>query len=222
MAVDLGVNATRPYAGDTTLPSTAWHAEFGDVNNDGLADLFVSKGNVEAMPEFAARDPSNLLLGEPDGTFAESAEAAGIVRFARARGGSLVDLNLDGLLDLVVVNREENVLVWRNVGSGTADRPEPMGGWIGLRLRQRGPNTDAIGAWIEVSAGGRTTLRELTVGGGHVSGSLGWIHVGIGEADTAEVTVTWPDGTRDAPRSVRGGTWALIDRGVPGVEAWSP
>jgi hypothetical protein len=174
------------------------------------------------MPEFAARDPSNLLLGEPDGTFAESAEAAGIARFARARGGSLVDLNLDGLLDLVVVNRQENVLLWRNVGSGTADRPEPMGGWVGLRLRQPGPNTDAIGAWIEVRAGDRTISRELTVGGGHVSGSLGWIHVGIGAADAAEVTVTWPDGTRDAPRTVSAGTWAIVDREEPGVEAWTP
>ena len=30
------------------LPSTAWHAEFADVNNDGFIDLFVAKGNVEA------------------------------------------------------------------------------------------------------------------------------------------------------------------------------
>ena len=54
---------TRPYEGDTTLPSTAWHDEFQDVNNDGLIDLFVAKGNVEAMPDYAAADPSNLMLG---------------------------------------------------------------------------------------------------------------------------------------------------------------
>ena len=69
------------------LPSTAWHAEFQDVNNDGFIDLFVTKGNVEAMPDFAAKDPSNLLLGQGDGTFSEGAEAAGIVSFARARRG---------------------------------------------------------------------------------------------------------------------------------------
>ena len=34
---------------------------------------------------------------------------AGIASFARARGAALADLNLDGLLDLVVVNRRENV-----------------------------------------------------------------------------------------------------------------
>ena len=71
IALERGVTATRPFAGDTTLPSTAWHAEFQDVNNDANIDLFVAKGNVDAMPDFAAKDPSNLLLGQPDGTFKE-------------------------------------------------------------------------------------------------------------------------------------------------------
>ena len=44
----------------------------------------------------------------------EAAEAAGIVSYERGRGAALVDLNLDGLLDLVVVHRRENVTVWRN------------------------------------------------------------------------------------------------------------
>lgn len=222
IALGRGVTATRPYAGDTTLPSTAWHAEFGDVNNDGLADLFVAKGNVEAMPEFAARDPSNLFLGQSDGAFVEAAEAAGIVSFARARGGSMVDLNLDGLLDLVVVNREENVLLWRNVGSGTAADPRSMGGWVGLRLRQPSPNPDAIGAWIEVRAGDRTIRREVTVGGGHVSGSLGWIHVGIGSAESAQVSIVWPDGSTEGPLGVEAGTWAVISRGAGTAETWTP
>ncbi|RPI23221.1 MAG: VCBS repeat-containing protein, partial [Actinobacteria bacterium] len=69
IAIHLGVTAHRPFTGGDVLPSTAWHAEFQDVNNDGYADLFISKGNVEAMPEFAAADPNNLLLGQPDGTF---------------------------------------------------------------------------------------------------------------------------------------------------------
>lgn len=222
IALSRGVTAHRPYAGDTTLPSTGWHAEFADVNNDAYADLFVAKGNVEAMPEFAARDPSNLFLGQADGTFVEGAEAAGIVSFARARGGSLVDLNLDGLLEIVVVNREENVLLWRNVGTGTADDPEPMGGWIAVRPRQAGPNADAIGAWVEVRAGDRTIHREITIGGGHVSGSLGWTHVGIGSADEASVTITWPDGTVEGPMTVPGGTRAIIERGAGRAVPWTP
>jgi hypothetical protein len=216
-----GVTATRPYVGDTNLPSTGWHAQFEDVNNDGRMDLFVAKGNVEAMPDFAARDPNNLLLGQADGTFAEAGEAAGIVSFARSRGGALVDLNLDGLLDLVVVNRRVPVEVWRNVGSGSAEKPAPLGHWLAIRARQDGPNRDAIGGWISVRSNGVTVDRELTVGGGHASGQLGWVHVGLGPATGAEVRVQWPDGETGAWQPVDADGFVIIDRDT-GPARWTP
>jgi len=222
IALQRGVTAHRPYVGDTTLPSTAWHPEFQDVNNDGLVDLFISKGNVSEQLDFANRDPSNLLIGQADGTFSEEAEAAGIVSYAKARGAALVDLNLDGLLDLVVVHRLENVGVYRNLGTGGADDPQPMGNWIALRLEEPGSNADAIGAWVDVTAGDRTMSRELNVGGGHVSGELGWIHFGIGGADTARVTVTWPDGTVEQPLDVAANGFAIIRRGAGRAEPWTP
>ncbi|HEY4190942.1 MAG TPA: VCBS repeat-containing protein, partial [Candidatus Limnocylindrales bacterium] len=123
IALAKGVTAAQPYAGGEALPSTAWHPEFEDVNNDGLIDLFVSKGNVGEVPDYATKDPSNLLLGQPDGTFVEGAPAAGIVSFDRGRGAALVDFNQDGLLDLVEANLGAPVRLWRNVGSGTAEAP---------------------------------------------------------------------------------------------------
>ncbi len=192
------------------------------MNNDGFVDLFVAKGNVEAMGEYAAQDPSNLFLGQPDGTFIEAAVDAGILTFARGRGAALTDLNLDGLLDLVVVTRREPVQVWRNVGAGTPDEPEPMGNWIAIRLEQDGPNRDAVGAWIEIRAGDRTFQIEHTVGGGHVSGQSGWIHVGIGSADGAEVTVTWPDGEEGPPMRLEANGFAIIERGADAPRPWTP
>ena len=153
IAIDEGVTATRPYTGGDPLPSTAWHPEFQDVNNDGFVDLFVSKGNVEAQQDFASRDPSDLLIGQADGTFVEEGVAAGIASFVRGRGAAVVDLNLDGMLDIVQVNRRVNVSLFRNVGSGTAAEPRPMGNWIAVRPEQTGPNRDAIGSWIQVRFG---------------------------------------------------------------------
>ena len=193
IALRRGATAHRPFVGDETLPSTAWHPAFEDVNNDGFTDLYVSKGNVERQLDYAMKDPSNLLIGQPDGTFLEGAMEAGIVDFAKARGATVVDLNADGLLDLVQVVRREHIRLWRNVGSGDAN-PMPMGHWIGVSLDQDAPNHDAIGAWIDVKVGPAQTTREVTVGGGHVSGQLGPIHFGLGTAEQAEVRVTWPDG----------------------------
>jgi len=222
IALRRGVTAHRPYAGGEALPSTAWHPEFQDVNNDGFMDLFVSKGNVEAQEGYAMRDPSNLLLGQPDGTFVESGREAGIVSFVRGRGAALVDLNLDGMLDIVQVNRRENVSLFRNVGSGTATEPMSMGGWISVRLEQPGPNRSAIGSWIEVRLGDRTTEREVTVGGGHAGGQLGWIHFGLGEADGAEVRVQWPDGEVGPWLRLEAGRFATIARGAPEPAIWTP
>jgi hypothetical protein len=220
IAIRRGVTAHRPFTGDEARPSTAWHPDFNDVNNDGFIDLFISKGNVDAMVEYAAADPSNLLMGQADGTFIEGAAAAGILSFGRGRGAALTDLNLDGLLDLVEVNRHESVKVWRNVGWGAAARPAPMGAWIALLLDQPKPNVSAIGSWIEVRVGDRTLLRECTVGGGHAGGQLGWIHFGLGDASSAEVRVYWPGGEVGPWQRVDANSFAIIERGASAVRNW--
>ena len=184
---EAGATAHRPYVGDDGRPSTGWHAEFGDVDNDGLDDLFVAKGNVEQMPSNAMEDPNNLLMQTAEGRFEEAGATAGVASMARGRGAVLTDLNLDGRLDLVVVNRNAPMEIYQNVTAAT-------GGWLLVDLSQTGPNRDAIGAWIEVEAGGVTQHREVTVGGGHASGWLGPQHFGLGEATAARVRVIWPDG----------------------------
>ena len=222
IALKRGVEATRPSTGGDPLPSTAWHPEFQDVNNDGFVDLFVSKGNVGDQPDYATKDPSDLFLGRPDGTFIEGAEAAGIVTFTRGRGAALADFNLDGMLDLVEVNSGDPVHIWRNVGSGDASTPAPMGHWVALRFTQPGPNRDAIGAWVEVKVGDLTLSRELTVGGGHVSGELGWVHFGIGPATDAEVRVQWPDGVTGPWLHVTANRFAIIERDATQPQQWLP
>jgi enediyne biosynthesis protein E4 len=183
----IGTYAQRPFIGDDGRPSTGWHAEFGDIDNDGRADLFMAKGNVDQMPSNAMRDPNNLLIQQPDGTFVEHADKAGIATLERARGAALVDLNGDGLLDIVVVNRRAPMEIWENATDGT-------GAFVAIAPRQEGPNGFAVGAWVEVRALGRIQVREVTVGGGHGGGQAVPLHFGLGSTDTAEIRIVWPDG----------------------------
>lgn len=213
VAIRRGVTAHRPYIGDDTFPSTAWHAEFQDVNNDGFMDLFIAKGNVDAVPGFAVEDPNNLLIGQPDGTFIEGGVEAGIVHAGRTRGAALVDLNRDGLLDLVEVNREESVRVWRNVGSGDSTAAAELGNWVDIAVEQTfGTNSGAVGAVIETRIGEYAMMREITVGGGHASGHLGPHHFGIGRADIAIVRVIWPDGSVGDWLDVSAGETVVVSR----------
>jgi hypothetical protein len=95
-----------------------------------------------------------------------------------------------------------------------------MGNWIAVRLEQPAPNHDGIGSWIEVRAGDRTLLRELTVGGGHAGGQLGWIHFGVGDADRVEVRIQWPDGEIGSWLNTHTNQFAMIERGASEVRTW--
>jgi hypothetical protein len=218
----LGANAAEPFTGGDPLPSTAWHAEFQDVNNDGFIDLYIAKGNVSEMPDFAQKDPSNLLLGQADGTFQEGASGAGIVDFGRGRGGALVDLNLDGLLDLVTLGYGNPARAWRNVGLGDGAATIQMGGWLAMRPTQPGSNRDAIGGWIEVRVGDTTQRRELTIGGGHLGGQLGWAHFGIGPANAADVRILWPDGEAGPWMRIDANRFVEVERGAAEPLLWQP
>ncbi|HSL76899.1 MAG TPA: CRTAC1 family protein [Candidatus Limnocylindrales bacterium] len=222
IALRRGATAHRPYIGGDPNASTAWHAEFADVNNDTLTDLFVSKGNVGQQPDYAAKDPSNLLIGQADGTFREGGVDAGIVRYDRGRGAALVDLNLDGMLDLVEVFRNADVQVWRNVGTGTGAQPAPMGHWLAVDLDQDAPNHDSVGAWVAVKVGDRQVERELTIGGGHASGAAVPLHFGLGAATQAEIRVTWPDGEVGPWLPAEADQIVTVRRGAPAVDPVAP
>ena len=218
-----GVTAHRPFVGSSVLPSTGWHAQFEDVNNDSFSDLFVVKGNVEAMSDFALLDPNNLFLGTPQGKFIESAETANLLSLHRGRGGSLVDLNLDGLLDVVVVNREQNAQLWRNLGAGSNNKSAAMGNWLGLKIVQpEGNNRNAIGAFIEVRVADRTQSREITVGGGHAGDKAHWHHFGIGVAERAVARVQWPDGKWSPWIRLFANQHARISRDKSTADTWLP
>lgn len=222
IAFERNATAHRPYAGDDLKPSTGWHSEFADVNNDGLLDLFIAKGNVEKMPDFAAYDPDNLLLGKHDGTFVEVGGLAGIDIDRRGRGAALADFNMDGALDLIVVNREAPTSVFRNRGGRTPWGTRPLGNWLQIELQQDGANRNAVGATILVKSGNSTRLRKVQSGGGHASSHAGFIHVGTGVAERAQIRIQWPDGEWSPAYRVFANNFIVIKRGQSDARYWYP
>jgi hypothetical protein len=67
----------------------------GDVNNDGYQDLFVGTYRNQR---------SLLYLNNGDNTFTDVSQESGIEKFEWAIGGAFGDFNLDGHLDLYVIN----------------------------------------------------------------------------------------------------------------------
>jgi len=179
---------------------------FSDWNRRGAADLRVSndkdyfdKGSEQLWRFQPGQEPR--AYGPEHGLEAMRINGMGIAGHDVTGNGFpeyfLTNMGANpllGLLDMVVVNRWDNTEVWRNVGGGSAEAPQPLGNWLSVRLRSAGGNVHGIGAWIEVSTGERVQRREVTIGGGHAGGRLGWNHFGIGAHDAAEVRVLWPGG----------------------------
>jgi enediyne biosynthesis protein E4 len=68
----------------------------GDINNDGCDDLFIAT--------YGKDENSLLLLNNCDGTFSDISISAGIVEKTSSSGAIFIDYNMDGLLDIYVIN----------------------------------------------------------------------------------------------------------------------
>lgn len=197
-----------------------WGSCMADFNNDGWLDIFHENGfgyipedvrtdktafridNYKVMAaEFLSNRPA-LFINNGDGTFTDQAEVWGFEP-SNGRGVVCFDFDRDGDIDIVVNNNSFTPLFHVNqAGSGPGRR------FVSIRLQGLPPNTDALGARIEIVADtngdgvigpGETQTRVSERNDNYVSHNPPDIHVGLGSAGIIEsIRVTWPDGTVDA------------------------
>ena len=97
-----------------------------------------------------------------------------------------------------------------------------MGNFLEVELSQKGANREALGAKLAVRVGTKTLMRTVKVGGGHASGSNGFVHLGLGVAERAEIRIQWPDGEWSHPYRVFANNFVLIDRDADAARYWYP
>jgi len=65
--------------------------------------------------------------------------------------------------------------------------------WLALRLAGRPSNRPGLGTWVTVEADGRRQVR-FHAGGSLYGQDLLPVHLGLGDATSAVVTLRWPSG----------------------------
>jgi hypothetical protein len=181
-----------------TMPWVGWGTALADLDNDGWPDNFVTNGHVDDNRRQLDED---VDYEEPALLF-YNLKGRGIQRFRLAtrdagpyfdakhvgRGAAFGDLDNDGDIDIVVNHKGGAPALLRN-------DTQHGNHWVRLELRGTRSNRDAIGARIEVEAGGRTIYRQRKGGYSLESANDPRVLVGIGTADeVTKLTVRWPSG----------------------------
>ena len=102
------------------VPEGVWSAAFGDINGDGLLDLFV--GGVSGLVGGDFRPgPNEIYLNNGDATFEPVSVTAGLTTQSNTCGVAISDYNGDGLQDLFIANcgLAESPELWKNNGDMT-------------------------------------------------------------------------------------------------------
>ena len=155
-------------------------AVFGDFNDDGWPDIYVT------------RDGANQLFhNNGNGTFTEVGAAAGADDGNSGYSPSLADYDNDGDLDIFFTNTGQPSILLENLGSSNK--------WIEIRLRGTGSNSNGIGAKLTAWSNGRPQAQAIIAGQGYVgTGSDLTAHFGLGSNSVLDsLVVRWPSGVQD-------------------------
>nr|VFJ63241.1 MAG: Repeat domain-containing protein [Candidatus Kentron sp. DK] len=174
---------------------------FFDYDLDGRLDLFQANGHLEQeinqvqASQHYEQAPQLFWNGGPEAlrgfTPVTPEPEDGLARSLVGRGAAFGDLDNDGDLDIVLTQVGRAPVLLRN--------DQALGHhWLRIRLVGGGTvNRDAIGARVELTAGGITQHRQIMPTRSYLSQVELPVTFGLGDTETVEaVRVFWPDGSR--------------------------
>lgn len=187
-------------------PASRLQLKFGivffDYDLDGWLDILTANGHLEEdiskiQQSQHYRQPAQLFWnagGTPKGGgFIEvKADLAGADLFKPlvGRGSAYADIDGDGDLDALLIQSHGSPLLLRN-DQATGHR------WARFQLRGTASNRDAIGAWVQLTAGGVTQSRQVMPTRSYLSQSELQVTFGLGQAQAIDaVEIRWPNGSR--------------------------
>ena len=194
---------------------TRFGVVLADFDNDGVLDVYEANGGI--LPSTSATDddvfaePNALFRGTREGRFEPVDPPGGTMNALvhTSRGVAVGDLDDDGGLDLVVVNRDAPVYLLKNRVAG-------RGNWVRFRVLTAA-GSDAVDAVVSAGIADRRVYRRVQPAGSYLASSDPRVHYGLGDtASVTDVRVRWPDGNVESFGDFQAGQTVELRRGEGG------
>lgn len=197
----------------------SWSTLMADFNNDGLKDILITNGFPKAVYDFdykiqefslmnrtdpearnellqLVKDLRDILLPnyifENDGDlgFINRTVDWGLNHEGYSYGAVYVDLNNNGMLDLVINNINEPASIYENRGD-----PDHQRSYLKVKLDGDYPNIQGIGTELILTTGGTSQSLYQSPYRGYQSSVDPILHFGLDSISTIDsLEVFWPDG----------------------------
>ena len=198
----------------------SWAPLFGDFDNDGYRDLYITNGFVRDMTDldfinyldqtvlFGPRGirqkklkemfgklkgaylPNYIYRNQGGYTFEKMIEKWGVNYPSFSNGASLADLDNDGDLDLVVNNINQEAFLFENRCQEILQN-----NFLKIKVKGNSGNPQGLGAQVNIKYDGKSQYHYQSIYRGYLSSMEDVIHFGLGSLEMIDtLEVIWPDG----------------------------
>ncbi|KYP16415.1 VCBS repeat-containing protein [Flavihumibacter sp. CACIAM 22H1] len=197
----------------------SWSALLADFDNDGWKDLHITNGYLKdftnldfihymneyiqqkgrlqredvmtIIKEMPSSNVMNYMFHNTGETsFTNTTEAWGLNRVSNSNGAAYADLDNDGDLDLVVNNINQPAFIYKNTSA-----EKKLNNYLQVKLVGEAPNTQGIGAKLELYKDGQVQLQEQYPARGYLSNVSFIQHFGTGSHTVSDsLIITWSSG----------------------------
>jgi hypothetical protein len=223
--------------GEVADAGWAWGAQFGDLNNDGMNELFVANGFISADRNASYWYSMSKIAGANGRLFEDAASwpafgNASLSGYERSR--VYLNRGVAGWTDVAAKvgatdDYDGRAVAFADLGNrGAVDvivanqnqppvlyrnTPDSANHWVAFQLVGTHSNRSAIGAEVVVESGDLRQRRVVDGGMGFASQNDRRLHFGLGRREWVDrVVIHWPSGTEQVL------TAPLIDRFITVTE----
>ena len=211
----------------------SWTPLITDFDNDGYRDMVVTNGfpkdvtdhdfvsyrhNFIVMPskkDMLDKIPSVKIhnygfKNNGDLTFTDKTTDWGLSLPTFSNGAVYVDLNNDGVMDLVINNIDDEALIYKN----TSRQKNPAAtNYIQIKFKGDNRNIGGLGAWADIYYDhGKHQVAENNPYRGYLSTDQNIAHFGLGKITVVDsVVIKWPGGKKQVLQNVKADQVLTVD-----------